>query len=302
MINKITIPAMTLFYSRLSLINLFLITGYPSHATSYLEDFSDLKLMEILEDQKELFQEDSILSDDELSQKAIRILNRYEDFLSQSPNNLNALILYGKFLLQVGERDQAIKIFFKANQIDPNIAFLKQAIGNYLVESTKPVDAFAFFLEATRLDPEEPLYHFNLGNFIYLFREELTHIEASEKLGFLMHESFKEATNLAPDNFDFHLRFAQSFFDFENTLHQEALNSWDQLIHVFGKRTTRELDYIKVCKARVLLAMKDYDEAIHQLSSVQSEALEAKKSLLLERAIQAKSGVTAKNVEQNKTL
>ena len=53
----------------------------------------------------------------------------------------------------------------------------------------------------TRLSPTEPVYHFDLGNFIFLFQNELEGIENHEKLLALMHECFKEAAALGTHKF-----------------------------------------------------------------------------------------------------
>ena len=66
-----------------------------------------------------------------------------------------------------------------------------------------------------------------------------------------MHQSFKEATKLEPGNFDYQLRFAQSFFDIEHSSYEEALSAWDVLINEFGKAYYKEQDYLKINKSKV---------------------------------------------------
>ena len=45
-----------------------------------------------------------------------------------------------------------------------------------------------------------------------------------------MHESFKHAAHLQPENFDYQLRFAQSFFDFKNSNSNAGLIAWQKLL------------------------------------------------------------------------
>ena len=103
---------------------------------------------------------------------------------------------------------------------------------------------------ATRLGKEEPFYHHNLGTFIFEFKDKLVEFHDREKLGILMHESFKKAATLAPNNFDFHLRFAQSFLILTIRHKMNALAIWDSLLTEFGERTESEQEYIRFMRAK----------------------------------------------------
>ena len=151
---------------------------------------------------------------------------------------------------ELTKKKQTLELFLKADQINPNIVVVKQFIGNFLVEKGKPLEAFPFLLMTTRLSPTEPVYHFDLGNFIFLFQNELEGIENHEKLLALMHECFKEAAALEPKNFDYQLRFAQSFFDFNHTMNESAIVAfWEVLPNEFEQDLDDEIDYIKISKA-----------------------------------------------------
>lgn len=250
-----------------------------------VSSISDLELIKIIDQQDKLLKEGKNWTEEELTRQAQEIVTSYENFLLDNPDNINALLLFGKFLRKAGMNESAVSLFLKADQINPHISVIKQELGNFLVETGKPVDAFPFFLMATRLTPQEPVYHFNLGNFIFLFEKELAQLEDSSKLGVLMHESFKEAAKLSPKNFDYHLRFAQSFFDFENSLEQEALIAWEILASEFGVRSQREEDYIKVSKAKILLEMGENKKAINLLRSVKSKSMNKETEILLKKAL-----------------
>ena len=60
------------------------------------------------------------------------------------------------FLKEQGNSEDAFSKFWKADQLNPNIAVTKQQIGNFFVENGRIIEAFPFFLQATRLEPEEP--------------------------------------------------------------------------------------------------------------------------------------------------
>jgi len=260
---------------------------------------AELELSKIISKQRLLFKKGSRWSETELIRQAQEIVTQYESYLLENSNDTNALILFGKFLKKTGQHDDALALFLKADQTDSNIAVIKQELGNYLVESDQPMEAFPFFLMTTRLEPNEPIYHHNLGNFIFLFQERLTNMNEAEKMGQLMHESFKEAARLAPSNFDYQLRYAQSFFDFNSSNKDEALVAWEVLIKEFGERSEMEMDYLKLGKARVLIDLKRHEEAIPILNSIKSISVLEQKNYLLRCAIDKKPKPNMKSNKQS---
>jgi len=256
---------------------------------------SELELAKIVTRQEKLLKDGKNWTETALTTEAQEIVTCYENFLLDNPSDLNGYLLFGKFLAQTGQAEGALELFLQADRINPNIAVTKQYIGNFLVENGKPLEAFPFLLMTTRLAPTEPVYHYDLGNFIFLFKEQLEGIEDHNKLSILMHECFKEAAALNPKNFDYHLRFAQSFFDFNNSMHNEAIAAWDVLLNEFGKRTKDEIDYIKISKARLLLDMNKKDEALSILKTIQSKVIQKEKNALIKKARGIDGGSSNKN-------
>ena len=187
---------MSPFLAKFLILLIFSHLGVCEALHANVMSLSDLELIKIIERQQRLLKHGKNWSEDELKRQAQEIVSSYESFLLENPNDINALLLFGKFLRQTGLHNSAISLFLKADQINPSIAVVKQELGNFLVEKGSPVEAFSFFLMTTRLAPQEAVYHYNLGNFIYLFQNKLSKIEGSEKLGLLMHQSFKEATKV----------------------------------------------------------------------------------------------------------
>ena len=162
---------------------------------------------------------------------------------------------------------------------------VKQQLANYLIEEGRPVDAFPFLIMTIELAPSQPDYHFHLGNFLFLFEEELVRekIISKDRARSFMHKSFKQAAKFGPANFDYQLRYAQSFFDYPDSSKQEALEVWNKLVRKFPNRSSTEKDYFKLCKARVLLELNRKSDALTLLNSVSSSTLDsAKKSLILQ--------------------
>lgn len=275
---------MSSFLGNFFYLSLLCVLGLTNTLHASGESLSDLELSKIIEQQNRLLRHGKDWSEDELTRQAQQIVTSYESYLLENPNDVNALLLFGKFLRKTGLHESAVSLFLQADQINPNIAVVKQEIGNFLVEDGKVVEAFPFFLMTTRLAPHEPIYHYNLGNFIFLFEDKLSRIEESTNLGMLMHESFKEAVKLDPKNFDYHLRFAQSFFDFEHVMQQEALIAWDTLSSEFGVRSRKEEEYINFNKARILLEIGKKQEAMIMLRSIKSESLQKERNQLLKKA------------------
>ena len=98
-----------------------------------------------------------------------------------------------------------------------------------------------------------------------------------------MHQCFREASKLEPANFNFHLRYAQSFFDFPDSNKSNALKAWKKVEKKFPSRTKIEKDYFRLCQAKVLLELNRSKDASLLLKTVSSKSLKkVKDSLLLQ--------------------
>ena len=131
---------------------------------------SEHNLDKILRKQETFFSNskaDVKLNEKEMTRRAKDIIGAYEDYLSSNPDDINALILYGKFLRKVGQGDYAIEFFIRADDLNPKIAVVKQQIANYLTDS-KPVEAFPYIILTVELEPQRSVYHYDLETF-YIF-------------------------------------------------------------------------------------------------------------------------------------
>ena len=108
---------------------------------------------------------------DDLERHLNELIFSYRTYLAENPDDLSALILYGKLLRRIGKNDEAFKAFLRADELDPQIAVVKQQIGNHLAETGKGKAALTFTLNAITLEPEVPAYHYALGEILYTFRE-----------------------------------------------------------------------------------------------------------------------------------
>ena len=255
---------------------------------------SDKKLTEIITTQERFFSQsksENKPSLKEMTRQAQEIVTAYESYLSHNPEDTNAIILFGKFLRQVGQEEYAVEFFLRADQVNPKLAVVKQQLANYLVEKGRPVDAFPYFIMTLELAPKEAVYHFHLGNFLFLFQSELIQegIISENSARSFMHRSFREASKLDNNNFDFLLRYAQSFFDFAESDKNEALNIWEKIEKDFPGRSKIEKEYFRLCKARVLLQLNRKKDASSLIKTVSSESFKDVKEALMLRVKKEKN-------------
>ena len=255
---------------------------------------SEHNLDKILRKQETFFSNskpDVKLNEKEMTRRAKDIIGAYEDYLSSNPDDINALILYGKFLRKVGQGDYAIEFFIRADDLNPRIAVVKQQIANYLIENSQPVEAFPYIILTVELEPQRSVYHYDLGNFLYLFSDELidSNILSEKSVMSLMHKSFKQASLLEPENIDIQLRYAQSFFDFTDSNKTEALGVWSSLEKKFDKRSKFEQDYIKLCQAKTLIKLERPNEAINIIKTITSEKLGKTKNVILQECMNSRN-------------
>jgi tetratricopeptide (TPR) repeat protein len=206
----------------------------------------------------------------------------YDDFLRAHPTFAPGYVTYGLLLGKVGMRRGASAILLTANQLDPDIPIVKNQLGNYLAEEGEPVEAANYFIAAIRLAPDEPLYHFQLGTLLAEAQDDF--LKSGQwtraQLDKAMQEAFKRAAELAPDNFAFAYRYAESFYDL-------AEPDWDGALKVWGALEDRadpglEKETIRLQAANIFIKQKKFDHARLLLLTVASEPLQGQKQKLLD--------------------
>lgn len=206
----------------------------------------------------------------------------YDSFLTEAPDHLYGHILYGKFLRDIGQAEEANAVFLRANQINPNVAVVKQQIGNYFAETGDYIIALPYFLAATELEPNEPMYHYQLGELIYFYRDFLLADGAysREILDQQMLTAFHRAAELAPNNSNYSFRYAESFFDLKKPQWDNALKAWQRLANL--ELTDRERDVARLQTARVLIHLRHNDEARALIETVSNPTLQTAREELLQ--------------------
>jgi tetratricopeptide (TPR) repeat protein len=237
---------------------------------------ADQKMIKILNLQEELFSKESIpLSKSELTRKAQDLVIKYESYLSENPNDIPALLLFGKFLRKVDQHDHALGIFLQADSVNPKLAVVKQQIANYLVEKGRPLDALPFFIAATKIEPLLPDYHYHLGNFLFIFKDQLQEhgLLKDKSIAGFSHECFEKAYLKKPSSFEYRLRYAQSFFDCADSNKTKALEVWGSIAIDFNDLSKSEIDYLNLCIARLHIELGNKSLAKTHLDKVSTKSL-----------------------------
>ncbi len=263
-------------------------TRQPAVATSP-DTLADRRLARIVAQQNAVYADlaDAIDQplDAEQENRLANIASQYDSFLTEAPDHLYGHILYGKFLRDVGEYEQANVIFLRANQINPNIAVVKQQIGNYLAETGNYVIALPYFLAAVELEPNAPIYNYQLGELIHRYRDFLIDDGAYDRDGLdqeMLH-AFRRAAELDPNNPNYRFRYAEAYFDLQTERWEQALEVWQAVAR--QDLSQREKDVARLQTARVLIKLGRTDAARQQLEAVTNPTLlPARDELLLQLA------------------
>src|ERR1051325_3547719 len=149
-----------------------------------------------------------------------------------------------------------------------------------LAEDGKPLQAAPYFLAAIKLEPNEPLYHYQLGTLLAEARDDFLKSNTGERtrdsLDPAMHQAFKRAAELAPDRFEFSYRYAESFYDLEKPDWDGALKAWSALEE--KAPTAIERQTMRLHAANVCLKMGKPDHARALLETVNEPALQGQKA------------------------
>jgi tetratricopeptide (TPR) repeat protein len=243
------------------------------------------KLLKIIQLEENFFANVNEVEEHFIASQAQELVHLYENIIENNPDHVESKILFGKFLIKVGQHEDAIPLFLEADQLNPNLAVTKQQIANHLIHTNRAVDALPFMLMATEIEPEHPIYHFSLGQFLQKFKTSLLDANISNlpALDDLMLSSFNKASELEPGNFNYALRFAQCFHDLDRSNKLHALDAWNRLNTLFTHLTPREKQYVNLQRAHFLIDLNRTAEAQEILESIENTSLLEAKGRLNER-------------------
>jgi tetratricopeptide (TPR) repeat protein len=215
--------------------------------------------------------------------RAQEIHDQYYAYITDHPEDVTALILYGKLLRRVGYADMAYEVFRRADQLDPHLAVVKQQLANHFAESNQPANALDLLRQAVALAPSEPVYHYEIGELLNLDYDHYLTDKTfdSATLDKTIEAEFARAAALAPLEKGFAWRHAESFYDQRNPDWKAALAAWTTL----ASQTTdpTELEVIHLHQARALIELGKFDEARPLLAVPVRKVLQASRVALMAR-------------------
>ncbi len=272
------------------LVTLLCLSAICFISQGHASDLASKRLLAIAEKEANIYQkiaeDPEFYSEDDLERRINELLLSYSAYLLDQPDDVSAYILYGKLLRRVEENEQAFLAFLKADELDPEIAVVKQQIGNHLAEDGKGKAALTFYLRAIDLEPETAVYHFALGQLIDDFREKFIEdgiftIDALERE---MLKAFRKAATLEPENFDYQMRLGEAYYDLSSPDWKSALIHWNKLSK--QAHTSLQVEILALHRARVLGKLGRAEEAHGQLSKVHTPALQNSKQQVLDEIAQ----------------
>src|SRR5688572_6136036 len=231
-------------------------------------NMAERSLKKIVERQKEVFAV-AVSQGDKLDEGSFRqqiqsITHDYELLLRNNPSFAAGYAAYGYLLTKVDMRKEAAGMLLKANQLDPDIALVKNQLGSMLAEDGKPLQAAPYFIAAVKLEPNEPLYHYQLGTLLVEAREDFLKSGewTREAIDNAMHYGFKRASELAPERFEFAYRYAESFYDVEKPDWEAALKAWSALEEKAATPIERQTMRLHAANVNLKMGRRDHAKAL----------------------------------------
>ncbi len=261
------------------------VTGSAQTATTR----ADERLEDLLQTQRELLMLASAVQAQEdvekLRPRLQTLVFDWEDYLRDFADKPEGYIAYSMLLGNplIEERERAKALLLKANSLDSNQAIVKNQLGKYLAEDGLPLQALPYFLAASELEPDEPLYHYQIGQLLGGARSDfLTSGEWTvESIDRAMQHAFAEAVRLDPENLPYAYRYAESYYDLEEPPWDDALAAWRTLEE--RVETSVEQQMMRLHQANVLLFKGELDEAEVMLQGSFEGVLASQQDQLLGR-------------------
>lgn len=261
-----------------------------SLASTHGSDLASKRLLNIAETEAKIYQkianDPEFYSAEDLDRRINELVQSYRSYLLDQPDDVSAYILYGKLLRRVDENEQAFIAFLKADELDPEIAVVKQQIGNHLAEQGKGKAALTFYLNAVELEPQTAVYHFALGQLITDFRSDFIAqgIFTRDALEREMLKAFGQAATLAPENFDYQMRLGEAYYDLFSPDWKSALIHWNKLRKQASSSV--QIEILDLHRARVLGQLGRIGEAESLLEGVVNPALQKSRQQIIDEIAQ----------------
>lgn len=251
------------------------------------ETLAERTLKEIVARQRALFEraekEGDHMDEAMFDGEAKSLSSSYDVLIQKNPDFTAGYVAYGVFLSKIDMNREAVAMLLKANRLDPKIALVKNQVAKILVEDGKPVEALPWITAAVDLEPQEPLYHYQLGLLLMSARDDF--IKSGDftpaALDRTMLSAFTKAEELAPKDLSIAYQHAKAYYQLDPPRWEEALEMWNQLEQKPVSTGMRQL--VRLQKSNVLIKLGRRDEAREILDHITDLQLTQEKQTLLDQ-------------------
>ncbi len=267
---------------------------------------SEKKLLDILKQQDALFADPNInsmgtFSQAELKTKALRIESQWKAYFMDNPEDVKALVLYGKFLRRIGQDSKAYATFKQADNLDGRIAVVKQQLSALEAEVGSVKEAYGHICQALALGGDERVFLTQKAYIMVVGKRTLVSsgVLSPKEFDKQLAHCYSAIAEKNPDKLDVQLRYAQSFYDLFEPDWNKALSIWQEVLRLSALNIERQIAQANI--ARVLIELNRDAEARQILENVTAPSLErAKKLLIKELDKTSNSGLKNQNKSAKK--
>ena len=256
-------------------------------ATSQTYTLSQKKLLEIVAAQNRFLEKIrgtkslSVMKNSDLLSEKRRIDSLWNEYFTGEKRDAESFAIYGKYLRETSNSTAAYKAFLAADALDPTLASVKHQLAVYESENGQFPEAYAHFLDALKLEPENNVYISQTAKFLMVARTELA---ASGKFDIAqldkkMLECYRKWADSSAPNSQAKWECAKAFYSVSHPDWEEALSRWEDIIKNSALELERQTALAN--KARVLIELRRDDQAREILAKVVNEHLAEDKAKLL---------------------
>lgn len=197
----------------------------------------------------------------------------YQDFLRRHPDSAHGYLAFGSFLNDIGDEEGAKVQYENSKQLDPKNPAVWNNLANYYGEYSPVTNAFAYYTEAIRLDPTEPVYYQNFATTVYLFRKdarEYYHINEQQVFDKAL-DLYRQAMKLDTNNLVLATDYAESYYGIKPFRTNDALVAWTNALKITHNDLEREGVLVHLARTKIIAGR--YDDAQATLNCITNTAL-----------------------------
>jgi tetratricopeptide (TPR) repeat protein len=209
-----------------------------------------------------------------------RVEAEYRQFLSEYPTHVRAMVAYGGFLRDFRRVDEALGWWNKAIAIDPNCAAAYNDIGEVYGSGGRVAEALRLHQKAYELDPAEPVYRLNWANTCILYRKDAHNVYGwnNDEIFRRSLEQFRQARDLAPQDFEYSSAYAESFYLMKDPDWQQMYAAWQYCLA--QPLQTNDLQSVYGHLARACMHLNRFDEAKTWLTKMDAPEIQSLRRIL----------------------